>query len=295
MLSWLEKFLKAICKRGLFFLANPVSLDSLMPGVIVMFGSYPGTMEYKAALLASHGFASLALAYFGVLDLPKEIGNEAFDIEYFDKAISKLCSYSFVNENCGIGLVTISMSTSIAYAMAECLSNISCIVAINGSLRALFSSLFYKGKTYSVDEFPDYFSCLKVVGEQVYCYPRLAYTNLSPHDTDLFINFYDKHDVALMLVAGLDDQCLPAEFYITHAEKLLKKSNHPNYRILRYPGAGHLIEPSYSIMNAITSFRGAISVWGGSKIPHCRAQEDSWKKQIEFLRLNLVEKFSSKL
>src|SRR5688572_28820449 len=43
------------------------------PGVIDMFGTAGGLTVYRAALLASRGFAALALAFFNFDDLPPNI------------------------------------------------------------------------------------------------------------------------------------------------------------------------------------------------------------------------------
>uniref|UniRef100_H2Z826 Acyl-CoA thioester hydrolase/bile acid-CoA amino acid N-acetyltransferase domain-containing protein n=1 Tax=Ciona savignyi TaxID=51511 RepID=H2Z826_CIOSA len=65
------------------------------PGILVMFGGYPGTMEYKASLFSSHGYAALALAYYGAAGLP-EIDFERFSqggslkMEYFETAVQLL-------------------------------------------------------------------------------------------------------------------------------------------------------------------------------------------------------------
>jgi dienelactone hydrolase len=45
----------------------------VLPAVIVLGGSEGGTMRDRAALLASHGYAALALAYFGAPGLPQEL------------------------------------------------------------------------------------------------------------------------------------------------------------------------------------------------------------------------------
>ena len=47
-----------------------------------MFGAAGGIMEIRAALLASHGFATLALAFFRLDDLPKTLEDIQFD--YFE-------------------------------------------------------------------------------------------------------------------------------------------------------------------------------------------------------------------
>lgn len=42
-------------------------------------------MEYRASLLAGHGFATLALAYYDFEDLPKEFDGRNTD--YFEEAV----------------------------------------------------------------------------------------------------------------------------------------------------------------------------------------------------------------
>src|SRR5258708_18671618 len=58
------------------------------PGVLVLGGSEGGVPRQRAAWLASHGFAALALAYFNYEDLPPRL--EAIPLEYFGRAIGWL-------------------------------------------------------------------------------------------------------------------------------------------------------------------------------------------------------------
>jgi dienelactone hydrolase len=58
------------------------------PTVIVLSGSLGGMLEGSAAVLASQGFAALALAYFGVDPLPSELVE--VPLEYFAEAIAWL-------------------------------------------------------------------------------------------------------------------------------------------------------------------------------------------------------------
>lgn len=55
------------------------------PGVIDMFGTAGGLTLYRAALLASRGFAALALAFFNFDDLPP---NLELHLEYFRVTLS---------------------------------------------------------------------------------------------------------------------------------------------------------------------------------------------------------------
>ncbi|KAG7170846.1 Peroxisomal succinyl-coenzyme A thioesterase-like [Homarus americanus] len=71
--------------RGCLFLPPG---NGPFPGVIDMFGSAGGLLEYRSAQLASRGFASLALAFFAYDDLPKHL--EEFNIAYFEEAVEFL-------------------------------------------------------------------------------------------------------------------------------------------------------------------------------------------------------------
>jgi len=50
-----------------------------------MFGTAGGLMKFRSALLASRGFAALALAYFAYEDLPQGID---LQMEYFEVCLS---------------------------------------------------------------------------------------------------------------------------------------------------------------------------------------------------------------
>nr|XP_033807439.1 HEAT repeat-containing protein 4 isoform X2 [Geotrypetes seraphini] len=61
------------------------------PGIIDISGTGGGLPEYKASLLASHGFAALALAYYGYEDLPKDM--KEFHLEYFEEAVNYMLKH----------------------------------------------------------------------------------------------------------------------------------------------------------------------------------------------------------
>lgn len=67
------------------------------PGVLVFGGSEGGIWyaERHAALLASHGYSALAVAYFGMGTLPKHL--ERIPVEYVDRALGYLASRPFVD------------------------------------------------------------------------------------------------------------------------------------------------------------------------------------------------------
>ena len=62
--------------------------EGRFPGVIDLFAGVGGLIESRASLLASHGFATLALAYCDYEDLPSQ--PEKTDLEYFEEAVNFL-------------------------------------------------------------------------------------------------------------------------------------------------------------------------------------------------------------
>lgn len=56
--------------------------DQKLPAIVDLYGTRGGLNELRAALLASRGFVTLALAYFNYKDLPNRIDD--VELEYFD-------------------------------------------------------------------------------------------------------------------------------------------------------------------------------------------------------------------
>ena len=98
-------------------------------------------VEERSALLASRGFASLALAFFGAKDLPKnyfDLGICTYvlskinfiycnvfirsilcyiELDYFEEAVDFLYRQNYVKTSQGIGVVGISKAAEIALLM----------------------------------------------------------------------------------------------------------------------------------------------------------------------------------
>ncbi|XP_032143818.1 acyl-coenzyme A thioesterase 1-like [Sapajus apella] len=61
------------------------------PGIVDIFGTGGGLLEYRASLLAGKGFAVMAPAYYKYEDLSKTI--EMLYLEYFEEAVNYLLSH----------------------------------------------------------------------------------------------------------------------------------------------------------------------------------------------------------
>ena len=66
-----------------------------------MLGGVGGLWEFKASLLASHGFAALALAYIAYDDIPES--PSSMEMEYFEEAANWLSNHPKVLPH-GIGV-----------------------------------------------------------------------------------------------------------------------------------------------------------------------------------------------
>ena len=256
-----------------------------------MYGGIPGSPEFKPALFASHGFATLALAFYGVEGLPETWFS--LKMEYFEAAVKFLRNHKYVHGETGIGIVGVCKGGQIALCMADCLSGIKCVVTTNCALNAMHNDHSYRGKVWK--------------GMPVATVPTVqskngAYSSRDTFHTDSecsefqssLFHFYERSHIAFMYIAGLEDCNVPSDFFCNLAEKLLSSANHPNYIIMRYPGTGHLIEPPYNPLCPEVYFKDFdVYVWNGGKpMPHCRAQVDAWSKQLQFLRKNLLSSYA---
>lgn len=72
--------------------------------MIDLLGGAGGLVEFKASLFASHGFATLALAYIGYEDQP--LSPSLINLDYFEEAANWLVCHPKVLPH-GIGMQTI--------------------------------------------------------------------------------------------------------------------------------------------------------------------------------------------
>ena len=95
----------------------------------------------------------------------------------------------------------------------------------------------------------------------------------------------EKMDCKLLLVAGQDDQSVPAVAMAQDIKAaMVKHGKGEQCELEIYPNAGHLIEPPYMPLcsaSKVGVFKG-VCAWGGHPKPHAHAEEDAWKKTKGF-------------
>ncbi|XP_063073327.1 acyl-coenzyme A thioesterase 5-like [Engraulis encrasicolus] len=266
--------------RGTFFIPPG---PGPFPAVLDMWGGGGGLVEYRAALLASHGFLTMALEYLN----PEEERTPNLDTEYFEIAYDIVQSHPQVSAD-RVAVLGLSFGTHITLTMAAYSKKAQprCCICISGShVHPINKSLFEVFK---------YFQRLMIkarIDENNHVIWRDVILPI-PTEPDM------KVDVGLikcptLIVIGQDDQNWATVESTEDIQQMMDLAGNGHLlTVLSYPDAGHLIEPPYTphvrFSNFITQQKfKVLMLWGGQAKPHAVAQEDSWTKILYFLHTHL--------
>ncbi|XP_025917449.1 acyl-coenzyme A thioesterase 1-like [Apteryx rowi] len=254
------------------------------PGIIDIYGTGGGLPEYRACLLASYGFAVLALAYYGYEDLPKDM--KEFHLEYFEEAINYMLQHRQV-KGPGIGLLGISKGGDLCLSMASFLKGITATALINGSVANVGAVLRYKDVT--IPPLGINASRVKFNESGVADIIDVLNNPLEGPDRRSFIPL-EKAECRFLFIVGQDDRNWKSEFFAVEGSKRLQAHGKAKPEIICYPGAGHYIEPPFFPMCAASMHLlvGRPVVWGGEPKAHCEAQVDAWQQIRAFFHKHLA-------
>ncbi|PKK31334.1 acyl-coenzyme A thioesterase 1 [Columba livia] len=256
------------------------------PGIIDLYGAGGGLPEYRACLLANHGFAVLALAFYRYEDLPKEM--KEVHLEYFEEAINYMLQHTEV-KGPGIGLLGISKGGELCVSMASFLKGITATALINCSVANMGAVLRYKDITIpplGVDA-----KRIKVDKSGIADIVDALNNPLEGPDRQSFIPL-EKATCRFLFIVGQDDRNWKSEFFAVEGSKRLQAHGKEKPEIVCYPGAGHYIEPPFFPMCAASMHLlvGRPVMWGGEPKAHCEAQIDAWQQIQNFFRKHLTGK-----
>ncbi|XP_076153332.1 peroxisomal succinyl-coenzyme A thioesterase-like [Alosa pseudoharengus] len=256
------------------------------PAVLDMWGAVGGLVEYRAALLASHGFVALALEYLGA---DKE---RTSDVEtgYFKTAYKLLQTHPQVCAD-RVAVLGLCFGTSVTLTLAAYSKVVQprCCVCISGShvhpvnkpLIEVFQVMMQNMTKARIDENNH------VVWRDVIL--------PIPTEPDLKVDV-GRIKCPMLIVIGQDDQNWATVESTEDIEQMMERAgNRHLLTVLSYPDAGHLIEPPYTphvrFSNFITqhNMEKVLMLWGGQTKPHAHAQEDSWEKILLFLQKHLYQ------
>ncbi|MDQ3638472.1 MAG: dienelactone hydrolase family protein [Actinomycetota bacterium] len=274
------------------------------PAVIALGGVGGGLREGGAEALASEGFAALALAYFGVEGLPRELVE--IPLEYFEKAIAWLKSQPEIDAN-RIAVVGNSKGGELALLLgATYPEDVKAVIgyapsavvwqgiafnreAYHGGPRSPWSS---RGEPVPFARLarPLPAETVRIVGSYLSRQPivgRVFYERALKDETAVAAAeiAVEKIDGPLLLISGTADQMWPSTRLSKRVIERLKAHDHPfPYEHLRYEGAGHMITLPNAEPPASWSSRYEV---GGTQEANEFANADSWTKVLSFLEKHL--------
>ncbi|XP_054682500.1 acyl-coenzyme A thioesterase 5-like [Grus americana] len=246
--------------------------EDTFPGIIDIHGYAGGLFEHRASLLANHGFATLALAYFKYEDLPQD--PTELHLEYFEEAVNYMLQHPQV-KGPGVGLLGYSKGAELSLAMAAFLKNITAVVSLNGPVANTIIPLCYKDKI--IPPLPFNEQKVKVMDSDVIdCSEVLADPFQAPGNQSLIP--LEKAEAQLLLIAGQDDRVVKSEYYATKVCKLLQAQGKANFQVLSYPGTGHCIDPPFFPLYPIAKHPvfHKQAVLGGELRAYSAAQVHAW-------------------
>ena len=274
--------------------------------VIVLGGSGGGYDLDKAALLSRHGFATLALAYFGVPPLPQWL--HRVRVEYLAGAMAWLGAQPEIDAG-RIGVLGVSRGAELALLVGSRLPQIRAVVAYAPSAVAWGSG----GRNNATGEA---IPCWTANGEAIPFapLPLQGFIARSAIPVGLlrrpvkFRNLFrsalrnrqavrqaaipvEQTSGPILLISGGDDSVWPAR---QMAEMMVARLRSCGFahsvEHLNYPRAGHSLRypalPTTARMSRSRGVRFPILL-GGTAAADAHAQEDAWRRSIVFFRENL--------
>lgn len=245
------------------------------PTVIVLGGSEGGLGPYSlrtAALLASHGYAALAVAYFGTFgSLPRTLEN--VPLEYFANAIAFLREQPDVDAS-RLGVLGFSRGGELALLLGSYYPEFTAVVSYAGS------GYVVAGYDPFVLDPADFQPAWTWEGEAIPFYP-LASTPTPEERAGAEIPV-ERINGSVLLISGDGDALWDASLLSRVAWDRLQRTEHPwPDQFLRYPGAGHGITTPYSPMTFDrTGF-------GGDPHSDQIASVNSWRAVLNMLEWRL--------
>jgi dienelactone hydrolase len=273
------------------------------PMVITVGGSPGGLWETPAALLASHGFVTLELAYFGIAPLPA--GLTEIPLEYFRTAIHWLKRQEGIQPQ-SLAVLGASRGGELALLLGATFTEIRAVVAYVPS-GALWMGIGV-GDTAPAEPVPAWtlngrplpFMWRGIAADAVdWAHRPIA---LSPgyvaalRDSDILEQAtipVENTRGPILLISGQADHMSSPKL----TEIAVRRAHQCNFAFelehLSYPDAGHMVLnlpylPT-TIRHTRHRIRGVDVDYGGSSAGDAVARADSWPKILAFLRRNLEQ------
>jgi len=262
------------------------------PLVLAIGGFRSGFSDGRDERIASAGFASLALAYFGAPGLPPSL--QDIPLEYFEKAIDWAAKHPLIDPG-RIALWGVSRGAELSLLIGSFLPKKIRAIAATVPSSAAYGSIetdapawTFRGKPALLNApFPRHLIDLTLGKTKESPLSLTPYFLEGMKDKAAFDAAripVEKIECPLFLVSGEDDRMWPSAVFAEDILRRLKErgSSIPASHIC-YPGAGHAISSS----DEMTELHPVAKIWfafGGNPRDNALAKEDSWIQTVHFLR-----------
>lgn len=271
------------------------------PAIIVMHGTSNRIMEDRGALLASRGYATLSLLYFGGEGQPGEYIR--IPVEYFERCIAWLSARPEVKEG-GVALIGVSRGGEGALLVASKLEQVNAVVSISGS-GVVFEGLHKNPREGETDTpwtwrgEPVPFARRK---DSFAFTARAIWSGMSGKPLSTLSTYIggmkDEKSVReatiaveeirgpVLLISGKGDRVWPSSELSRIAIRRLEDNGHPYPdRHLDYDGAGHVVFMPYqpAMVGFTRVFSGMALDFGGSPEANAKAGAACWAGMLDFL------------
>jgi dienelactone hydrolase len=275
------------------------------PGVLVLGGSECGlaTAEHRAGLLASRGYAALALAYCawpdtgGRMPLTMERlarGVMEVPLEYVETGLRWLAGRPEVDPT-RIGLWGTSKGAELALLVAAANPTPRAVVAVVPSSVAWqgLTSPWRRGPSWTRGGNPVPFVPYSSDSTRMQrlAHPRepaLVHMYLASLDDSVAVRGaaipVERIGAAVLLISGDDDTLWPSSVMADMIERRIRERGSSTPVVhLRNASAGHAIAPPYYPTTEVARRLG------GTPLGNALAQEQSWRQALEFLEQHLKQ------
>jgi dienelactone hydrolase len=266
--------------------------------VVIILSSSSGEIpEGKAKLLASRGYAALALGYFGKEGLPKKLKN--IPLEYFEKTLNHLKTIKDIDGS-KVTLYGSSRGAELALILASLLpQDVQAVIA------TVPSSVAYAGLTLLPSaawlyEGRAFLPPMPMARPQLFKGEGLSKSHPAKMREALLQGMKNKNalDAAtipvekiccpILLISSGDDQMWPSDVFAKRViERVTKEKPYHTICHSHFPKAGHGITVPYLPIAEPLYYHPAVKLWfctGGSKEDNALASEKSWQDILQFLK-----------
>ncbi|XP_074506426.1 acyl-coenzyme A thioesterase 6-like [Sebastes fasciatus] len=203
------------------------------------------------------------------------------------RMLAEVTNERFLVGSKGVGVISLSKSGDLALSIASYLPDVEATVCINSCSANTLEPLYYK-KSQVLPALLFDINNMVPTESGVFIIKNVMHNPLAEENKATLVPI-EQAKGCFLFVASEDDLNWDTKAYMDIMVERLKRHGKDNFESMRYPGAGHYLEPPYGPY-CPSSFHVVVSetvLWGGEPKSHAAAEVLLWKKIQEFFRTHL--------